>query len=146
IIRITADSPLLDPILLTNMVEIYKNNNTTHKIEYFSNCLEPTFPLGLSIEIFNFLTLEKTHNEAKKNYQREHVTPYIYENPQIFILNNYKNDTDFSHLRWTLDTPEDFIFIEYIYNYLYRENYYFTTTDVLRLLDLNPWLYDINKH
>ena len=37
----------------------------------------------MSCEIFNYKSLEKSNFEAKKKFDKEHVTPYIWKNPKF---------------------------------------------------------------
>ena len=87
IIRITADNPLIDPNLVDNAITEYEKND----FDYVTNCLKRTFPHGTEVEIFSFKSLEKSWLNAKKQYEREHVTPYIYNNPKSFKILNIEN-------------------------------------------------------
>ena len=142
VVRITSDCPLIDPVVVDHVIEQFLKNDC----DYCSNSLQRTYPRGLDTEVFSFDALSKAWNEAKKNYEREHVTPYIIENPDKFKLLNVSNDIDLSHLRWTLDTKEDFEFIDAVYQRIYPEKQMFFMDDVLDLLDHEPGLIDINKH
>lgn len=142
VVRITSDCPLIDPVVVDHVIEQFLNNDC----DYCSNSLQRTYPRGLDTEVFSFDALSKAWNESKKNYEREHVTPYIIENPDKFKLLNVSNDIDLSHLRWTLDTKEDFEFIDAVYQRIYPEKQMFFMDDVLDLLDHEPGLIDINKH
>ena len=59
------------------------------KVDYVSNIHPPTFPDGFDVEVFSYEILKKVFFEANKNFQREHVTPYIWDNPKKFKINNY---------------------------------------------------------
>lgn len=142
VVRITSDCPLIDPVVVDHVIEQFLNNDC----DYCSNSLQRTYPRGLDTEVFSFDALSKAWNESKKNYEREHVTPYIIENPDKFKLLNVSNNIDLSHLRWTLDTKEDFEFIDAVYQRIYPEKQMFFIDDVLALLDKEPGLIDINKH
>jgi len=144
VIRITSDCPVIDPKILDKMINKFIANQ--NEIDYLSNSLVRTFPRGLDAEIFSFSVLEKIHFEAKQNYEREHVTPYIYQYPEIFRLKNFANEIDYSFHRWTLDTEEDYKLISEIYNNLYKENSIFYFEDVLKLFEAKPELLEINKH
>lgn len=146
IIRITSDCPLIDPIILDKMIDEYIKANKTHKLDYLSNTIERTFPRGLDIEIFSFSVLEKSYHEATKQTEREHVTPYIYQHPELFVLKNFTNEKDMSFHRWTVDTKEDFQLIEMIYKELYIPNKIFLLNDVLQLFELKPELIKINQN
>ncbi len=140
IIRITADCPLIDPLVVDNTIALFASQNC----DYASNCIKRTFPRGFDTEVFSFSVLEKTFHEAKEKPEREHVTPYIYNHPEIFSIGSYTNSVDWSYHRWTVDTPEDFKLIEEIYNSLYNHEQYFEFDDILKLFSDRPELFYIN--
>ena len=142
VVRVTSDDPLIDPTVVDDLISEFLMNSC----DYVSNSLNRTFPLGLDAEVFSFDALERAHQNASQDYEREHVTPYIIENPDKFKLLNVSNNIDLSHLRWTLDTKEDFEFIDAVYQRIYPEKQMFFMDDVLDLLDKEPGLIDINKH
>ena len=142
VVRITSDCPLIDPIVIDQVIEQFMDNDC----DYCSNLLIRTYPRGLDTEVFSFKALEEVWNEAKKDYEREHVTPCIIENPDKFKLFNVANDIDLSHLRWTLDTKDDFEFINAVYKRIYPKKQLFLMDDILELLSREPELIDINRH
>jgi len=142
VVRITSDCPLIDPVLIDNVIKQFFDNYC----DYCSNSLTRTYPRGLDTEVFSFKALDTAWNEAKKDYEREHVTPYIIENPDKFKLLNVANNNDLSHLRWTLDTKDDFKFINAVYKRIYLKKQLFLMDDVIELLGREPELIDINKH
>jgi spore coat polysaccharide biosynthesis protein SpsF len=147
VVRVTADCPLYDGTLLDRMLaEFGRLNATGVAVDYMSNVIKRTFPRGLDTEIFTFAALERTHQEATQPHEREHVTPFLYQHPELFCLHSFTNNVDLSDRRWTLDTPEDWRFIEAVYKALYREGTIFTTADVLKLLKERPDLAKLNAH
>jgi spore coat polysaccharide biosynthesis protein SpsF len=89
--------------------------------------------------------LSDAWRNAKENYERVHVTPYLYGHPEKFRLLHVVGEHDYSEHRWTLDTPEDLEFIRAIYDRLENtEN--FSWRDVLGLLEREPWLVEINRN
>ena len=147
VVRITSDCPLLDPALLDDLIGRFLDAIQEGRgVDYLSNTLERTFPRGLDAEIFSFEALEKAHREAKRPHEREHVTPYVHQQPDLFTLVGVRNEVDLSHHRWTLDTSEDFAFIQAVYKALHREDALFTTQQILKLLDERPALPKINAH
>lgn len=140
IVRITSDCPLIDPAISDIVVETFLSN----KCDYCCNNMPRTYPHGLDTEVFSFEALEKAWKEAPP-FEKEHVTEYIINNPDKFKLINVKNRKDFNTLRWTLDYPEDFIFIKEIYERLYSEDRIFNMGDILELLKKEPYLAEINK-
>ena len=97
------------------------------------NCLPPTFPDGLSIEIMRWQILQEAWQMAYLPSQREHVTLYIYKNPK-YKLGNFRNNIDLSSLRWTVDHDEDFEFVKKIYESLYPNKLDFSMADILDIL------------
>jgi spore coat polysaccharide biosynthesis protein SpsF (cytidylyltransferase family) len=140
IIRITGDCPLIDPMLVREMLVFYLN----HDYDYVSNTLIPTYPDGLDVEIFSFKTLRKLNKIAKKKSDREHVTSYIKNNTFKSQVFNYKNALDLSHMRWTVDERNDLRFVRKIFSEM-RPKKIFSTKDVLQLISKNPKILQINQ-
>lgn len=142
IIRITADCPLIDPRIIDSMLKQYLSN----RVDYLSNITKRTFPRGLDVEIFSFDALAKAHSEANENFEREHVTPFIYRHPERFSISEFVNDKDYSFHRWTVDTEEDFKLVNEIYTALYKLDFIFYFEDVLKLFERRPELLLINQN
>jgi spore coat polysaccharide biosynthesis protein SpsF len=144
IVRITADDPFKDPVVTHTVISTYLDNLPS--IDYVSNWLEPTFPVGLDVEVFSFESLEIAFENAKEQKHREHVTTYIWQNPQKFRLMNVDCSLgNLSSLRWTVDTQEDLDFVRGVYGYLYEEGKIFFMQDILELLGAHPELKKINS-
>ncbi len=142
IVRLTGDCPLADPELIDTLITFYLNNDC----DYASNCLHPTLPDGLDAEVVSFSALKKAWEEALLPSHLEHVTSYIIDHPEKFILASWKNETDLSHLRWTVDEEEDFQFANQVYELLYPVDKKFLTKDILKLLKKRPDLLTMNAH
>lgn len=147
IVRMTSDCPLFDPQLLDRMLtEFLAALETDRPFDYYSNTLgERTYPTGLDAEIFTRAALDRAHREAVRVPEREHVTPYLHQNPQLFRLGGMRSPEDHSRHRWTLDTPEDWTLIEAVYERVYREDRLFTTEEVLDLFQREPDLFSLNR-
>lgn len=142
VVRLTGDCPLMDPKVLDEVIETHLKG----KNDYTSNILPPTFPDGLDCEVMTFRTLERTWKGAKLKSEREHVTPFIHNRPDLFRCGNFTNRRgDQSGLRWTVDEPEDFAFVEAVYRALFPGDPNFTTDDILTLLSRRPELGDLNS-
>jgi spore coat polysaccharide biosynthesis protein SpsF len=139
---VTSDCPLIDPGLMDEVIGLYINNRD--KYDYVSNTLERTYPRGLDTEVFSMAVLEKAYKEAGEQPDREHVTLFMYRRPEQFRLANSSGAVDYSHHRWTVDTPEDFRLIQLILQELYPVNNRFTWLDVLNLLNEHPEWVEIN--
>lgn len=102
IVRITADNPLTDISLIDSQVRLL--------IERAYDYVTTKTILGLGSEVFTFDALQKAWESAGYEYQREHVTPYIYENPSQFRIGRFDPPPllDRDDIRLTVDTAEDF--------------------------------------
>ncbi len=139
IVRITSDCPLLDPQLVDKVISLF----LTKKYDYTNNFVERTFPFGTEVEVFSFDSLEKAWKNAKLISQREHVTPYIYDNPTLFSLGYVKHSVDISNLHFAVDRIEDLKFVRMIYQKIKKNP--ILLNDILEILDKNPTLNNINK-
>lgn len=144
IVRITSDCPLIDFDVTKDTINLLLYN--MDKYDYVSNTLERSFPRGLDTEVFKWSVLEDINYKAINKNDREHVTKYIYENPDIYRLGSYTNKIDLSKYRWTLDTEEDFKLISIIYEELYYKNENFKMNDILNLMESKTTLVEINKN
>jgi spore coat polysaccharide biosynthesis protein SpsF len=140
VVRLTGDCPLADPALIDQVIEYHLEGD----YEYTSNTIEPTYPDGLDVEVFRFACLKHAWQEAKLPSHKEHVTPFIYQQPDRFKIGSFKNNGDLSNFRWTVDELVDFELITKIYEILYPNNPLFSTQDILELLEKNPELKTIN--
>ncbi|RLF44001.1 MAG: acylneuraminate cytidylyltransferase [Thermoplasmata archaeon] len=140
IIRITADNPCIDPILVDNILRAHIEGNWDYTTT-------EGYPVGLGIEVFNFDALEEAYKNATKYYEKEHVTPYIYRNPQKFKINIVKalKELYAPDIRITLDTEEDYALLCAVFDYLYPKDKYFNAYDIVNLFNEKPWLKLINK-
>ena len=141
IVRITSDCPVIDPEVTDATIQAFLDQQA----DYASNVLERSYPRGLDTEVVRFKTLQHAWQEAREPYQREHVTPYIYENPLKFKLHGIKQDVDCSHHRWTLDTPDDLKFLRALYASLGNRDD-FSWLDALRIVNQRPELAEMNRH
>lgn len=141
IVRITSDCPLIDPTIVDRTVSQFINNK--NNIDYVSN-VHPlrTFPKGTDVEVFSFDALATSWKEAEKPSEREHVTPYIYNNKKFKLL-TITNPKDLSSLRWTLDYFEDLELIKEIISRIDKRP--ILMNDIIKLFSENPKLQEINK-
>jgi len=143
VIRITSDCPLIDPEVSSLVISEYLENG---KCDYTSNTIERTYPRGLDTEVFSYASLETAHRETLDAHDREHVTPYIYNNPQRFICRSIVNTEDIPEYRWTLDTPEDWELIRRIYETLNQTGRLFSWKEAAAVMQENPGWIGINSH
>ena len=142
VVRVTSDCPLIDPQVLDDAVARF----AATPCDYLSNMLAPTFPYGMAVEVMTAKALYEAGDEAKSPAEREHVTPFIYWNPQRYVLRSLTMEPDLSAHRWTVDTPEDFELVSRIFDALYPQNPDFSLEDVRRLVERHPQWAIINAH
>jgi spore coat polysaccharide biosynthesis protein SpsF (cytidylyltransferase family) len=142
VVRLTGDCPLADAALIDAIIK----DHVGSQADYTSNVLETTYPDGLDVEVVRFACLQDAWQQARLPSQREHVTPFIHQQSDRFHIRHYRQPSDWSHLRWTVDEPADYALITAIYDALYPTNPAFTTEDVMRFLADNPQWSTYNTH
>jgi len=141
IVRITSDCPLIDPEIVDLVIKSHINSGA----DYTSNTIKRTFPRGLDTEVFSFSALKKAHSEAKDYAEREHVSAYLYQHPDLFKLHNVENNINLAHLRWTVDEERDLMLVREIYKRLYHKARIFLLEDIIKALQIEPHIAEINK-
>ena len=139
IVRVTADCPLIDPEIVDKVITKFIKN----KFDYVSNTHPRTFPYGTETEVFSFNALEKAWNETRNDFDREHVTPYFYKNPNKFSIGNVIQEKNQSNYRWTIDYNEDLELVKYIANNIIKKP--ILTSDIINLIIKNPNLLKRNE-
>lgn len=143
IVRITSDCPLIDPGVLDATINEFLAGQP--ETDYACN-FHPrrTFPRGLDAEVFSRAVLERCWREAADPYSREHVTAFIYRNAHLFHVRSIESGGDWSHLRWTVDTPEDYELARLIYAHFGHGE--FSWRDVLAAYEQHPEWVEVNHH
>lgn len=112
VVRLTADNIFPDSGFLSDMIRYFKENGC----EYLTSSKpESRLPYGLSAEIFRNKYLKDAYSNAKTNFEKEHVTPWIIENVPVSFFKTDKFNDDLSQLRCTIDTDEDFTSMENLF-------------------------------
>lgn len=140
VVRITADDPLKDPGIIAQAIAMIANDP---EIDYCSNSINPTYPEGLDIEVFRFSALEKSFQEAQLSSEREHVTPYIWKNPELFKVASLEFDQNLSYWRWTVDKADDLQFVRAVYQEFINQPLV-PFTEIISFLERNPKIVEIN--
>jgi len=147
IVRIPSDKPLIDPTIVDSVIEKFQSNS----YDYISNCfvdvnddnrLIPSYPSGTEVEIFSFSSLETAWKNATSEHDKEHVTPYIYSNPEKFKILTLKSEKNLSQFRWALDYENDLKLIRIIISKIQKRP--ILMNDILELFEQEPDLTKIN--
>lgn len=145
IVRVTADCPLIDPKTIDVCVEALLSGAS----DYISNVVpgERTFPRGLDTEVFSFMALDRAFVRATEPYEREHVTPYIWQNKyqENDIAPMITAPPELARAyRLTVDYPEDFALIEKVYDALYVSGDIIDARQAVSFLDAHSEVASLN--
>lgn len=138
LVRVTGDCPLVDPDLLAQATEEFHKQ----QVDYLSNCVPPSYPDGLDLEVFTREALLLAQAECRSAQQREHVTPWMRESG-VLQTGSMQHSSDLSALRWTVDEPEDLEVIRAVVSHFANRSD-FSWLDVLALHDQQPHLFAAN--
>lgn len=146
VVKIPSDCPLIDPNVIDKVLNYYLNNSD--KFDYVSNLHPATYPDGNDVEIIRIEALKNAWENAKLELEREHTSPYLWENSNKFRIGNVEWETrsDYSmSYRFTIDYKKDYNFIKQVYDELYPVNNIFTLQDILDFLKRRPEIKKINE-
>lgn len=144
VVRVTSDCPLLSPSVTGSVIRRYLSEPSS--IDYVSNTVERSFPRGLDTEVFSLRSLMIADAEAHEPPEREHVTPYIWRHPERFRIAQVVDEMDRSRMRWTLDTPDDYAFLQHVYGAMPERDAVPDFNEVLALLAAHPDWESLNSH
>ncbi len=149
VVKIPSDCPLIDPAIIDRVLKHFLDaRDSGHSYDYFSNLHPQSYPDGNDVEVMQIDALERAWKEAKKPIEREHTTPYFWDNPEKFRIGNvlWEKGIDLSQdFRWTLDYREDYELISAIYNALSPTKPLFTVENIVELLENRPEIRSINQ-
>ncbi|BDQ01844.1 glycosyltransferase family protein [Ignavibacterium sp.] len=146
VVKIPSDCPLIDFRIIDKVIDYFIKNS--EKFDFVSNLHPATYPDGNDVEIMHFSVLEDAWENATRKLEREHTTPYIWENPDKFRIGNVEWETGLNYSmshRFTIDYPEDYEFIRRVYDELYNKNPKFSLEEILNLLEEKPEIKKINE-
>jgi len=144
--KIPSDCPLISPSIIDRVFEAFLDGPAG--VDFVSNLHPASYPDGNDVEIMSMSALETAWCEADRPLEREHTTPFLWENPDRFVIGNVRwergLDYSMSH-RWTIDYEDDYRFIRTVYNALFPRNPLFGLDEILALLEERPGLADLNR-
>ena len=142
VVRITADCPLMSPEVIDAVVSSFFESD----VDYISNTLVPSFPDGVDVEVVRASALLAIDKSCTDPAEREHVTLGVYRRPDEFNVKNFSGSPDYSDLRWTVDSHEDFEFVDWVYSQLYANSPGFDFPEIIALLAEHPDKSRTNAH
>ena len=146
IVRIPSDKPLIDPTIVDSVIEKFQSNSYDYLSNFFIDVNDndrfiPSYPSGTEVEIFSFTALETVWKNATSEHDKEHVTPYIYTQPEKFKIFTLKSEKDLSQFRWALDYENDLKLIRAIISKIQKRP--ILMNDILELFEEEP---DLSKN
>ncbi|MBN1485227.1 MAG: glycosyltransferase family protein [Chloroflexia bacterium] len=145
VVKIPSDCPLIDPRVINRVIGAYLERPQSY--DYVSNLHPPSYPDGNDVEIMSMAALRIAWQEADRELEREHTTPFLWENPRRFRLHNvrWESGLDYSMThRWAIDYAQDYDFIRTVYEALYPLQPLFGLEDILELLEQHPNIVELN--
>ena len=132
IVRVTGDCPLIDPFIIDETFKVHINGGA----DYTGNLARRTLPRGLDVEFVSKAALQQVLRMGLEPHHREHVTPFIYENAELFRIEHFEVEGRLRRpdLRLCVDTEEDLVLVREIYRRFYK---YGQIVDVRNVID---WL------
>lgn len=140
IVRVTSDNPLNDPQIVDKAIKKFKKE----KFDYVTTSLLQTFPKGIHVEVMTRDALKKSWKNSSIPYEREYVTPYIYNNSEKFKIYNLTNSKNLSHISFTINRNNDLKLVRKIISKI--DKHPILMKDILKLLKKEPELLEINKN
>jgi spore coat polysaccharide biosynthesis protein SpsF len=136
---LTGDNPCIDAKMIDDTIE-------KHLAGDFDYSYTKGYPLGMNIEVVSNSALQTAAREGKTPADREHVTFFVRNNPQRFKLNFIDADLPkaLENLRLTFDTPQDYLMLRILFDYLKTHTDYFNINDILNLWESKPYIFSIN--
>lgn len=144
VVKIPSDCPLIDPATIDRVIGAFL---AEPDVDYVSNLHPPTWPDGFDVEVMTRGALETAWREATRPIDREHTTPFLWDNPERFVTHNvaWQTGLDYSRShRLTLDYQEDYAVVRAVYDELWSPGRPFSLAQILELLDARPELASIN--
>ncbi len=142
IVRLTADDPLKDPVIMDATIETFLADSG--RWDYVCNNQPPWLPEGQDTEVVAIKALLAANELSVSSYEREHVTPYIYNNPERFRCHSLQGNLNLSAYRWTLDTNMDMAFFKAVFSHFPNETMP-SMEQVLGLLKRKPEIAALNS-
>lgn len=142
IVRLTADDPLKDPTIIDAAINSFKAERG--RWDYLCNNQPPWLPEGQDTEVLTIKALLAADDACQDAYEREHVTPYLYNHPEKFRCHSLQGTPDRSACRWTLDTDKDLAFFKAVFAE-FPDQPMPSMTEVLKLLEQKPEIANLNS-
>lgn len=110
LIRINADSPLIDPLIVDHAASLFRRERP----DLVTNVLCRTYPKGQSVEVIDVSALVRACNLMSTTEEREHVTPWFYSNRLYLRIVDFCLPSPRGGMQLSVDTLDDAARVEAI--------------------------------
>jgi spore coat polysaccharide biosynthesis protein SpsF len=114
-----------------------------------SNLHPASWPDGNDVEVMSVSALATAWQEATAPWEREHTTPFLWDQPERFRVGNVAWETGFDYSRshrFTVDYADDLAFVARVFDELYRmAEPVFELPAILALLAARPDIVVLNR-
>ncbi|HUK21204.1 MAG TPA: glycosyltransferase family protein [Gemmatimonadales bacterium] len=145
VVKIPSDCPLIDPEVVDRVIAAYLA--AVPRCDFVSNLHPATYPDGNDVEVMSVAALHTAWERAHRDFEREHTTPFIWDQPELFRVGNVTLETgaDLSRShRIVLDYIEDYEAIRRVFDALYPTDRLFGAADIVHYLDSHPRVTALN--
>lgn len=147
VIRVCADNPFLDMSLLQELIQDWEDgmDYLAHRIEDKPS-MKTAF--GFFAEITTYEALEKVKSMTQESLYHEHVTNFVYENPNDFNVNWLpveKSISDNQDIRLTVDTENDFENAKKVFEYIQENRLPVSYQEVIEYVKKNNFTETMKK-
>ena len=147
VVKIPSDCPLIDPAVIDRVIGRFLE--APDDFDFVGNLHPATYPDGNDVEVMTMAALDAAFREAEKPHEREHTTPFLWDQPQRFRGANVAWETGLDYAmshRFTIDYQADYEFISAVYDELWSaERPIFGLTEIISLLERRPEVYALNS-
>lgn len=109
-LRISGDSPLIDPMLVDRAVALHNSTSC----DLTTNVQVRSFPKGQSVEVIRTAALAAAYPYFVDASDFEHVTRYFYLHPEQFNIESFSSQDRMGSMQLSVDTIKDLQDVELI--------------------------------
>lgn len=142
ILRVTSDCPVIDPEICADVLRAREKASA----DYACNNMPRRWPHGLDCEAFTRDALVRAASAATAPDEREHVTPWLRNDPSVSRIHVPGPDVALARHRWTLDFPEDYRFFEALFALLPPPTHKARVNDILSVVESHSEIQALNAH
>jgi spore coat polysaccharide biosynthesis protein SpsF len=128
-VRISADSPLMDPGIVDRAIAVYEGR----ECDLATNVFPRSFPKGQSVEVISTAALGEVATLTRNAEDLEHVTRYFYAHPDRFRIANFGYERDAGTIQLSVDSEDDLTWFETLVGRMGRPHWEYGLDELLSL-------------